>query len=75
MGDASFAHDHTVRITDPSGDVAEVAVSAENIVIAVGTRPARPAGVDFDEHRVIDSDGVLSLAHPFPRTMAIVGAG
>ncbi len=74
-GDASFADEHTVRITDPSGDVAEVAVSAENIVIAVGTRPARPAGVDFDEHRVIDSDGVLSLTHPFPRTMAIVGAG
>jgi NAD(P) transhydrogenase len=74
-GEASFSDQNTIRITDPGGDVADVSVTAENIVIAVGTRPARPAGVDFDERRVIDSDGVLHLEHPFPKTMTIVGAG
>lgn len=49
-------------------------MTAEHVVIAVGTRPARPAGVDFDEHRVIDSDGALHLEQPIPRTMTIVGA-
>ena len=75
LGDAAFEDDHTVRITDPSGEVPDVTVKAEYIVIAVGTRPARPAGVDFDERRVIDSDGVLHLEHPIPRTMTVVGAG
>ncbi|MFZ0091780.1 MAG: Si-specific NAD(P)(+) transhydrogenase [Solirubrobacteraceae bacterium] len=75
MGSAAFEDPHTIRITDPSGEAADVAVSAENVVIAVGTRPARPDGVDFDERRVIDSDGVLHLEQPLPKTMTIVGAG
>ena len=29
------------------------------VAIAVGTTPARPAGVDFDDRTVIDSDGIL----------------
>jgi NAD(P) transhydrogenase len=75
LGEAGFEDEHTVRITDPSGEVPDVRVTAEYVVIAVGTRPARPPGVDFDERRVIDSDGVLHLEHPMPRTMTIVGAG
>ncbi len=75
MGDAAFEDGHAIRITDPGGEVADVTVTAENVVIAVGTRPARPAGVDFDERRVIDSDGILHLEHAIPRTMTIVGGG
>ena len=44
-------------------------------MIAVGTCPARPDGVQFDDHRVIDSDGVLQLGEEAPRTMTVVGAG
>ena len=36
-------------------------VTAEKIVIAVGTRPARPKSVDFNERTVLDSDGILHL--------------
>ncbi len=36
-------------------------VSGEYIVIATGTKPARPPGVEFDEDRVLDSDGILDL--------------
>jgi NAD(P) transhydrogenase len=74
-GDAVFEDEHTVRVHDDDDDVEDATVSAENIVIAVGTRPARPAGVDFDERRVIDSDGILRLEEPVPRTMTVVGAG
>jgi NAD(P) transhydrogenase len=74
-GDASFIDEHTICISDPTGEVNTVSVTAENVVIACGTNPARPAGVDFDDQRVIDSDGILNLEHAIPKTMTIVGAG
>jgi NAD(P) transhydrogenase len=69
-GDAVFEDPHTVRIAG-SGEQ----VRAERIVIAVGTRPARPAAVSFDDRTIIDSDGLLKLERRVPRTMTIVGAG
>ena len=42
--------------------------------IATGTRPARPKEIEFDERRIIDSDGVLDLDH-VPASMVVVGAG
>jgi len=72
VGTASFVDRHTVRITT---EEREQLVSAENIVIAVGTRPARPPGVDFDDRTIIDSDGLLRLEHRLPRTMIVVGGG
>jgi NAD(P) transhydrogenase len=75
MGNAAFIDEHTVEISDPVGELSDLSVTSENIVIAVGTRPARPEGVDFDERRVIDSDGVLHLELPVPKTMTVVGAG
>ena len=48
--------------------------SGEYIVIATGTKPARPTGVEFDEDRVLDSDGILDLKS-LPTTMVVVGAG
>jgi NAD(P) transhydrogenase len=75
MGEASFVDPHTLRIRDESSGSADIVVSAHHIVIAVGTKPARPNGVDFDDRMVIDSDGILRLEDPVPRTMTIVGAG
>jgi NAD(P) transhydrogenase len=72
IGEASFEDHHTVLVDD-DGHVQRV--TAENIVIAVGTCPARPPGVQFDDHRVIDSDGLLRLGEEAPRTMTVVGAG
>ena len=46
----------------------------DNVVIAVGTKPARPAGIEFDDRTIIDSDGLLKLEQ-IPRTMTFVGAG
>jgi NAD(P) transhydrogenase len=49
-------------------------LKAGKIIVAVGTRPARPANIEFDDEHIIDSDGLLCL-HEIPRTMTFVGAG
>src|ERR687898_797449 len=69
-GAACFEDDHTIRI-----DGSEEPIHAERIVIAVGTKPARPSTVAFDDRTIIDSDGLLQLAQRVPRTMTVVGAG
>ncbi len=43
-------------------------------MIAVGTRPARPKTVDFNERTVLDSDGILHL-EKIPDALLVVGAG
>lgn len=49
-------------------------LTADRIILAVGTRPSRPAGIEFDDRRVVDSDGLLKLPE-IPRSMTFVGAG
>lgn len=71
-GLASFVDPHTVSIAG-TGD-AERLVRADQIIIATGTRPARPDSVDFDGRTVVDSDQILSLDH-LPGSMVVVGAG
>lgn len=75
IGDAEFLDPNTIRISDGIATTPDQIVTADHVVIAVGTRPARPEGVDFDERRVIDSDGILRLDEAVPRTMTVVGAG
>src|SRR5919198_6637416 len=62
----------TVLVSDGSGQ--ERVVTADKIVIATGTVPARPTSVDFDGQTIIDSDGILGLDR-VPRSMIVVGAG
>ncbi|GAA4084994.1 MULTISPECIES: Si-specific NAD(P)(+) transhydrogenase [Actinomadura] len=71
-GTGRFLDPHTVGVSD--GDGREHKVTADRIVIATGTRPARPDSVEFDDRTVIDSDGILSLER-IPETMVVVGAG
>lgn len=71
-GLGSFLDAHTVEVSDGTGR--ETRVTAEHIIIATGTTPARPATVDFDGNTVIDSDGILRLER-VPQTMIVVGAG
>jgi len=72
-GHGRFVDEHTVLVEDPiRGD--RVNISGRYIIIATGTTPARPAGVEFDEERVLDSDGILDLKF-IPASMVVVGAG
>ena len=72
-GHGRFVDEHTVRIEDPNR-AERVMVSGRYVIIATGTKPARPAGVEFDEERVLDSDGILDLKS-IPSSMVVVGAG
>lgn len=47
---------------------------AETVIIASGSRPYKPANVDFSHNRIYCSDSILTLNHT-PRTMVIYGAG
>jgi thioredoxin reductase len=71
-GTGSFSDAHTVLVDEGNGTRRQV--TAERIVIAVGTRPARPKTVDFNERTVLDSDGILHL-EKIPDALLVVGAG
>jgi NAD(P) transhydrogenase len=72
-GHGRFVDAHTVLVEETArGEL--TTISGDYIVIATGTKPARPAGVEFDEHRVLDSDGILDLKS-LPTSMVVVGAG
>jgi NAD(P) transhydrogenase len=71
-GTARFADPHTVVVALDAGG--ERRVSAESIIVAVGTRPARPPSVDFDDRTIIDSDGLLQMER-LPASLVVVGAG
>jgi NAD(P) transhydrogenase len=71
-GIGRFADPHTVEVTDGTGR--DRTISAEKIVIATGTRPARPESVAFDNTTILDSDGILHLDR-VPQSMIVVGAG
>jgi NAD(P) transhydrogenase len=73
IGHGRFVDPHTVEVEDPSRRE-KITLSGKYIVIASGTRPARPSGVEFDEERVLDSDGILDLK-TLPTSMVVVGAG
>jgi NAD(P) transhydrogenase len=70
-GTGRFVDDHTVCVSSEHG---ERRISAEHLVIATGTTPARPDTVEFDGKSVIDSDGILNLDR-LPRSLVVVGAG
>jgi NAD(P) transhydrogenase len=71
-GTARFTGPYEVEVDDGGGRIRKV--SADNVVIASGTKPARPASVAFDEKTIIDSDGIIHLER-VPRSMVVAGAG
>jgi NAD(P) transhydrogenase len=68
-GEASFTDPHTLAIHSEDG---WRQISAECIVVAVGTHPAPPPGVAADGDVVITGDDVVRLKQ-VPRAMAVVG--
>ena len=72
FGRASFLDEHTLEVESDSGRVSRF--TADNFVLATGSRPYHPEDVDFSAPGVYDSDTILSLDHT-PRTITIYGAG
>ena len=72
-GTARFVDAKTIAVR-PHDSEQDQLLTADSFVVAVGSRPARPAGVEFDDARIVDSDGILNM-DKVPRTMVVVGAG
>ena len=72
-GHGRFADPHTVMVEDP-GNPEQRTLTGDFIVIATGTTPRRPDGVDFDHERVLDSDEIINLDF-IPSSLVVVGAG
>ncbi|MBH0189724.1 MAG: FAD-dependent oxidoreductase, partial [Nitrospira sp.] len=70
-GSAVFLDPHRLRIQQPTGALEH---TADFIVIAVGTEPARPSDIPFDDESIIDTDGMLTLKR-IPASLVIVGGG
>jgi NAD(P) transhydrogenase len=70
-GQAFFVDPYTICVESVDG---QRRLTADHFLIAVGTRPSEPLGVEPDGRTVITSDTVLNL-ESLPRTMAVVGAG
>ncbi len=67
------------RFQDPHTLVVEFqnshhTITAEHILVAVGTQPAPPPGAAADGEVVLTSDDLLAMK-ALPRTLAVVGAG
>jgi NAD(P) transhydrogenase len=71
-GQASFIDAHTLQVAPHLQ--APMRVTADHFVIATGSRPYRPPGLDFTHPRVRDSDTVLKCTDS-PFSVTIYGAG
>lgn len=71
-GDASFAGQGRLAVTDGGGKTEEL--SGTVIIIATGSRPARPDDVPFDKDHIYDSDSILGIEN-LPESLTIIGGG
>ncbi len=60
----------SVRTADENTE----SVRARNILVAVGTSPARPSNIPFDNSQIFTSDDILHI-QKLPSTMLVVGGG
>ena len=71
-GHAQFMNNNVIEIAKEGGE--KEYLSADQFVIATGSRPYRPADVDFTSPHIFDSDTILSLDKD-PKSIIIYGAG
>ena len=71
-GFARFENPHMLAVTQP--DESEYHVHAERVLIASGTVPFHPEGIDFNDPDIMDSDQIVDVPR-LPRSMTVVGAG
>ena len=72
-GTASFVGPHRVAVVDRAGGVREL--TAENVLIATGSQPARPPEIAFNGRTILDSDDVVLRLDHIPSSLVVVGAG
>ncbi len=70
-GHARFSDAQHVVVTSRAG---ERRISGDKFLIATGSKPHRPADIDFADAHIHDSDEVL-LIDALPKSLTILGAG
>lgn len=72
-GKARFRDEHTIEVVQPDKTISAVC-AADYFVIAAGSRPFRPADIDFSSPNIFDSDTILNLNRT-PSSVTVYGAG
>jgi NAD(P) transhydrogenase len=72
FGRGHFVDKNTVEVVSDEGQVEYL--TATTVVIATGSRPYRPANIDFSHPRVYDSDTILKMTNT-PNKIIVYGAG
>ncbi len=73
-GHAAFIDERTIEVGSSHEGSQHEKLHADGYIIASGSRPYRPADVDFAHPRVRDSDTILSLKET-PQSITVYGAG
>lgn len=71
-GLGSFVDKNTIKIT--KADASEESITADNIIIATGSKPIVLPFIPIDKKRIITSTEALSL-NEIPKNLIIIGAG
>ena len=71
QGQAYVADEHTLQIISESDDSN---ITAENIILASGSKPIELPGFPFDEKLLLSSNGALRIEE-VPNRVAVIGAG
>ena len=71
--DASFIDSHTLSLASVD-ERGSRPITADKVVVAVGTSAARPDWTNVDGKRIMLSDDILNLSD-LPRSLAIIGGG
>ncbi len=70
-GAGRFKDAHTIVVEGPDG---QEEITGEFILIATGSYPFHPPGIEFDGVCVHDSDSILTI-NRIPKSLVIIGAG
>jgi len=71
FGTARFLQPNRLEVVSTNSSVE---IHADQIIVATGSRPARPDHIPFDNPGVVDSDGILTVPS-IPKSLTIVGGG
>lgn len=71
-GRASLTGPNQLQVSQIRG--ASLAITADFIVVATGSRPRQPPEIPIDHEHILDSDSILSMIY-LPKSLTVLGAG
>ena len=71
---ASFVDRHTINLDEDQDDTPDSTITADKVIIAVGSHSTQPPTIHTDGRLIFVSDDVMNLPD-VPRTLTVVGGG